>query len=242
MLIDCGISAAKAQARLAALGLDARSLDAIIVTHEHRDHIYGVSVLSRRCSIPVYVSKSAGRCLGPVHRKEFIKAERTFELDGVCIEPVGVSHDAHEPLCFALTCGRRKFGHVTDLGAAAPEVVSALQGCDALVVESNHDYDLLMACDYPWELKQRILSDYGHLSNRQCGELMAQLWHTGLQRIVLGHISENSNTPALALKTVSGYLPRQAQGALSCGCASCSTPIYDIEEGAQGGPPGQAAA
>lgn len=228
VLIDCGLSARQTELRLSALGIDAASIDAILVTHEHSDHIHGVSVMSRRFNIPVYANEATARFLRKVFAWEkFITGEK-FCIGNFSVSPFSIVHDAQDPVGFTLESGGLKFAQATDLGRVTPLVREALRGAHAMVVESNHDQEMLMTCDYPWQLKQRISSSHGHLSNDTAGELLAESLHSDLQHVVLGHLSENSNTPELALQTVRGQVPEERLSSVMCASIACHTPMLAV--------------
>jgi len=228
LVIDCGLSAAQAERRLAALGVDAAKLDAILVTHEHRDHIHGVSTLSRRFSLPVYANRETAAFINGAFGVEKFSSGTPFAVGALEIQPFRVTHDAADPVGFVVCAGELRFALATDLGRVTTLVRAAMGGCRAVVIEANHDEDLLLACDYPWQLKQRILSPHGHLSNKSAGALLAEVCHPELEVIVLGHISENSNSPALARQTVGCYLARRYSDRLYCASAYAATPLFEL--------------
>ncbi|RIL09057.1 MAG: MBL fold metallo-hydrolase [Proteobacteria bacterium] len=230
ILIDCGLSAGRTEERLRALGIRPELLDAIIVTHEHSDHIKGISVLSRRYKLPVFANTGAAEFLGRIYGHEPFQTGTPFWVGDLKIHPCSIVHDAADPVGIVVENSGLKFANFTDLGRATPLVRDALRGAHAIVLESNHDEDMLRECGYPWELKQRILSTHGHLSNHSAGALIEEVMHGDLGRLVLGHISENSNTPEVAMRTVRSYI--QAKERLSseliCGSPYESTPLFEI--------------
>jgi len=204
LLVDCGFSAREVERRLARLGVDARDLTAVLVTHEHGDHVRGVGALARRYRLPVYAS--AGSALGMDNGRHDLGScswhrvwpGQAFELAGVRCLPVPVPHDAREPCQYRFTYAGRCLGVLTDLGSLSREVVTAYAECDALVLECNHDPGMLMSGPYPAMLKRRVGGDRGHLSNPQAAALLAQCNIDRLQALVLSHLSEQNNTPQRA--------------------------------------------
>lgn len=199
VLIDCGFPLRETVKRLARLGVVPGELDAILVTHEHADHWHGVELLARHHRIPVYLS--AGTLQGlrkPLEPAGLLKAGERLQIKDVEITAVGVVHDAREPLQYVLSDGRRRFGQLTDLGSVTAEVLQCYRGLDALVVEANHDSEMLARGPYPYPLKARVGGQWGHLNNQQAADLVAALDWEGLQHLVLAHLSEKNNTPQLA--------------------------------------------
>jgi phosphoribosyl 1,2-cyclic phosphodiesterase len=201
VLIDCGFAVREVEARAERLGFDLASLDAILVTHEHGDHIGGVARLSRSYGLPVYLTRgthSAWRDPA-VAVAEMISPHQPFRIGALEIEPLAVPHDAREPCQFVFRHGGKTLGVVSDLGSVTPYLRTALADCDALLLEFNHDEAMLHNGPYPQSLKTRVGGGWGHLSNRQAGQLLAGLDARRLQHLVLTHLSEQNNTPALAL-------------------------------------------
>ncbi|MDA8139333.1 MAG: MBL fold metallo-hydrolase [Desulfobacteraceae bacterium] len=210
ILVDAGLSGVEMERRFAAAGLEIGALTAIVVSHEHSDHIRGVGVLSRRYQLPVYISpgteKACGTQLGRLHEVRYFEIGRTFILDGLSIHPFATSHDAADPAGFTISQNGRKIGIATDLGIATGMVKQHLKSCDLLILEANHDPTMLIEGPYPWPLKQRIKSRNGHLSNQESGDLLAEIHHDGLCHVILAHLSETNNTPQIALQTVEKLL------------------------------------
>lgn len=218
ILIDAGLSGKEIQRRMVARDLSAEALDAILVTHEHSDHIQGVGVLARRHKIPVHItSRTAqvgGRRLGKVSQTVHFRCGTAFNIGNLEIHPFTTSHDAADSAGFTVRCNGCKAGIATDLGIATELVKRHLQDCQVLILEANHDPQMLIDGPYPWPLKQRIRGRNGHLSNAQCRDLLGELLHTDLKQVILAHLSENNNTPAQALNTVAEAL--QNHGARIC--------------------------
>lgn len=204
------MSARQIEQSLKALELKASELSGIFVTHEHADHIKALGVLSRKYGIPIYASletlralmqvKSLGElqlsCLNP------ILPDMVFCLGDLKIQPFTIAHDAAHPLAYRVSSERASVAVATDMGSFDAYTKSNLEGLDALLLEANHDPGLLARGPYPMLLKRRILSDRGHLSNELSGELLAQVLHPKIQKILLGHLSQENNEPKLALSTV----------------------------------------
>ena len=205
ILVDAGLSGVEVERRLNSRNLTARSLDAVIVSHEHSDHIMGVGVLSRRYDLPVYISsRTAEACdrLGRLYKFREITCGQTFNINHIRIHPFSISHDAADPAGFTVESAGAKLGIATDLGIVTGMVKEHLKNCHALVLEANHDPQMLNDGPYPWPLKQRIQSRTGHLSNLNTRDLLANLQHDRLQQVILAHLSEENNRPRLALNTI----------------------------------------
>jgi phosphoribosyl 1,2-cyclic phosphodiesterase len=199
VLVDCGFSLRETERRLARLGVAPSQLNAILVTHEHADHVHGVGLLSRRYNIPVYLSEGTSRGLRkPVQAAGHLACGQQLEVGALRIGVVGVAHDAAEPTQYVFSDGARRFGLLTDLGSWCPRVLAHYQGCDALMVEANHCRDLLARGPYPYFLKQRVGGSEGHLNNHQAANLVAELGWKDLQHLVLAHLSSKNNLPQLA--------------------------------------------
>ena len=210
VLLDCGFSTRLTLAKLARLARSPADITAILVTHEHGDHIAGVFKLAARFALPVYLSHgtyaAATKNNPPLFTPFLIESQRPFAIGDLEINPFPVPHDAREPLQFTLSSGKHRLGVLTDSGVSTPHIVASLQSCDALVLECNHDSELLAASPYPASLKQRISSRLGHLSNEQAASLLAQLETQKLQHIVAAHISEQNNRPELAASALANVL------------------------------------
>jgi len=212
LLIDAGLSARELCRRLALVGVAPESLDAVLVSHEHVDHVRGLGVLSRRCRVPVYVHHAAAAVLSvqqmPSCLREFdTGAELAIGDFGIRAFPV--THDAAAPVGFTISGPSGKLGIATDLGIATRLVVEALCGCRYLILEANHDEAMLRDGPYPWPLKQRIKGSHGHLSNRASASLLEQLCWEGLEAVFLAHLSETNNHPDLAAASAREVLGRQ---------------------------------
>jgi phosphoribosyl 1,2-cyclic phosphodiesterase len=201
ILIDAGLSGIEIQRRLESKGLSPESLTAIIVTHEHSDHIRGVGILSRRYNIPVYINKNTYKkasSMGRLAGLELFECGSNFKIDSMEVSPFTISHDAADPSGFTLEYKGKKIGIATDLGIATNLVKEHLKNCSFLYLESNHDPDMLKNGPYPWFLKQRIKGRQGHLSNMDSNELLQILNNKDLKHVTLAHLSEENNTPEKA--------------------------------------------
>ncbi|ADH86553.1 MBL fold metallo-hydrolase [Desulfurivibrio alkaliphilus] len=215
LLIDAGFSGRELETRLDALGIDPAGLSAVLLSHEHGDHIRGAGVLSRRYHLPLYANRptlqAAARNLGsPAAVHEFTTGA-TFTCGAIKVHPFAVSHDAAEPVGFLLQAGGLRLGHCTDLGMVSRLARHRLTGCHALVLECNHDPEMLATGPYTPALKQRVRSRHGHLANHEAAELLAELLHPGLSQVVLSHLSETNNTPELAAQAVQAAITATAQ-------------------------------
>ena len=210
VLIDCGFRVRDTVARLARLGLAAESIAAILVTHEHADHIGGVASFAARYRIPVWLTfgtlEMAGERFARLPKVYGFDSHDTFAVGMVEVRPFPVPHDAREPVQFVVGDGVHRLGVLTDIGTTTRYVEASLSGCDALVIECNHDLGMLEEGDYPWPLKQRIASRLGHLHNEAAAALLAALDTSRLKHIVAAHLSQQNNTPDKARAALSGAL------------------------------------
>ncbi len=205
VMMDCGFGIREITRRLKRAGCEPADLSAIIVTHEHSDHAGSALTLAKRYRIPLWMSYGTFQSLG----KDFSGIELNFCRDGDSfsvndfqVNAFTVSHDAREPLQFSVNDGRVKFGMLTDTGQVTPHISSALEGCDALMIECNYDEQMLEKSAYPYYLKKRISSIYGHLSNYCAAEFLNQLDLSRLKTIIGAHLSQNNNLPELAKASI----------------------------------------
>ncbi len=213
ILLDCGFGVRETEKRLARLDVPPAKLSAIVVTHEHSDHIQGVAALARRHDLPVHLTFGTRRAASSGrHRLDGVvchevRAERPFYVGEVEVEPVPVPHDAHEPCQYIFRVHDHVLGVLTDLGMLTPHVVRSFGECDALVLECNHDPELLAAGPYPPGLKRRVGGELGHLNNAQAADLLRRINQDRLRHLVLCHLSEQNNTPEHALSAVQEVMP-----------------------------------
>lgn len=201
VMMDCGFSIMETRARLERIGLAPADLAGICVTHEHDDHLGGVAAFARRYAIPVYLTRGTAQWLPPAFPAVLVRlidSHTAFEIDGLRVDPFPVPHDAREPVQFTFSDGAARLGVVTDLGCITQHVVDKLSGCEALVIECNHDIDLLMGGSYPVSLKQRVAGRFGHLDNLGARRLVEALDRSKLRHLIAAHLSAQNNKPALA--------------------------------------------
>ena len=223
ILIDCGFGVKDTRIRLERLGLTLEQLDAILVTHEHGDHIGGVGRVARASGVPVFCSHGTylTERLGKVPDLRLISSHKKFAVGDLEIEPVPVPHDAKEPVQYVVGDGDVRLGVLTDLGSITPHIRQCYARCEGLLLETNHDPMMLQHGPYPPKLKRRVGGPFGHLSNDQAQALLQELQHDKLQHVVAAHISDKNNTEQLAKAGLAEVL----------GCASDEIPALDQEAG-----------
>lgn len=210
ILIDAGISTRRIVNGLDIVGVSADSLDAILVTHEHSDHIKGLEVFLSKYNVPLYATMPTLDAVARADKKnridkslfKAIKPDKAFLIGDIEVMPFATSHDAGQSVCYTLQSGRKKIGIATDLGVYDNYVISKLSGSNIMFIEANYDLSMLQAGPYPYSLKKRILSDVGHLSNDMGARLILQLLGRHVTNVFLGHLSKENNYPALAYETV----------------------------------------
>lgn len=209
ILVDAGISCRETFKRMKSLGDDPQRLSAILITHEHSDHIYGLATLAKKLAIPIFMT-------GPTHgawkralrdetgeapaleRLEIFSSGRNFQIGDIAVTPFTIPHDAADPVGFTFKAEGSKVAIATDLGYVPPNVCDHLHGCDVLVIESNHDLEMLRGGPYPWSVKQRVMSRVGHLSNDALADFFDNQYDGAAAYVVLAHISESNNHPEIA--------------------------------------------
>jgi len=227
VLLDCGLSPRETERRLARLGLAPADLQGILVTHEHDDHVGHAYPFAALHGIPVYLTHGTRRAQEAAGKAEagvtlrLIEGREPFAVDGLRVEPFTVPHDAREPVQFVLGDGARRLGVLTDLGAPTAHVQAMLTGCDALVLETNHDLRMLWGGSYPTWLKERIAGPFGHLDNGAAGQLLGALDRSRLRHVIAAHLSVQNNRADLA----------QAALAQALGCAPEWVGVATQEDG-----------
>lgn len=210
LLIDAGFSGREIERRLASIGVEAESLAAILITHEHSDHVRGAAILSRRYRLPVFANEAtvaaAGPALAKLHEHRLFATGDTFLFQDLSIHPYRISHDAADPVGFLVSGNGLVLGYCTDTGAVSRLMQHRLRNCHGLVLECNHDPDLLRCGPYPPALQQRVRSRTGHLANHEAADFLCSILHDGLEHVVLSHLSETNNRPDMAREAVCGLL------------------------------------
>ena len=206
VLVDAGLSGIELERRMSAKGISPDSLSAIVVTHEHTDHVKGVGILSRRYNIPVYINErtcyGASGKIGKVELLEYFQCGNSFTIGNIKLEPFSISHDALDPAGLTLEYNNIKIAIATDMGMVTNLVKEHIKGCSLIYIEANHDCDMLMNGSYPWHLKQRIKGRKGHLSNQDAADMLGEIKSDNLNYVILAHLSEENNTPEKAFNTV----------------------------------------
>jgi phosphoribosyl 1,2-cyclic phosphodiesterase len=212
ILLDAGFNPTQTLKRLHAIGESLDDIGALIISHEHTDHVCGIAGLLSKKDVPVYIGEQTFAALDPrisCDRLEFISAGQPFLLKDLKVSPFSIPHDAVDPLGFTLEADGIKIGHVTDLGYMTELVTQRLKGCHVMVLESNHDLEMLKVGPYPWFLKQRIMSREGHLSNESAARFFSEGFDGQARYVVLAHLSENNNHPDIArMMAVQALEPR----------------------------------
>lgn len=216
ILIDAGISGKRIENALKEHNADLIDLSAVMITHEHTDHIKSVGVISRRYDVPVYATEKTwakmGDCLGKIkeeHKRVFVPYQ-DIEINDLLVRGFSTSHDAVDSCGFTLTDGNARMAIATDLGCITKSVQDSITGCELVVLESNHDIEMLKVGSYPYYLKKRVLSEYGHLSNVAAGDIAASLVESGTKAVLLAHLSQENNMPIIAYQTVAQSLKERS--------------------------------
>ena len=224
VLIDCGFGLKHLERKLAEAGVQPTDISAVFITHEHSDHIGCASALARRFKIPVWMSRGTQMAVGTTDWDGLLNTARdgqSIDLADLQLMPFTVPHDAREPLQLTCTDGNSKLGILTDLGHATPHVMAQLANCGALLIECNHDPDMLAESAYPAFLKKRVGGRHGHLSNQAAADIVKSVWHAGLHTLVAAHLSAQNNRPDLALMALTDALM----------CSSATIEVADPREG-----------
>lgn len=239
VIIDAGFSGKRLEELLSSMEVDPSTIDAILVTHEHIDHTRGVGVLSRRYNIPIYANSGTWmgmeKGIGKI-REGNIKVfttESFFELGDLTVYPLGIFHDAQDPVGYIFYYKNKKVSVVTDTGWVNDNMMDKIKGSHLYLIESNHDVKMLKEGSYPWPLKQRILSTRGHLSNDDCGRILGQILGGSGEIVILGHLSKDNNRPDLAFNTVRANLESlgldtKKDIALNLSHRDCRTDIFHL--------------
>ncbi len=210
ILLDAGISFRRIKENLALSGLVPEALSAVLITHEHSDHVCGLATMIKKCNVPVCAPRTVANRLrytiaGVEQSLREIPVQESFAVGALTLRAFHTMHDTDESVGWRIS-GSECFALATDTGCVTDEIREGLAGADVVIIEANHDEDMLRSGPYPASLKRRILSDRGHLSNVRCGELAACLADRGTKQIILGHLSRENNTPSTALRTVTEAL------------------------------------
>lgn len=228
LLLDCGLPQRRLHIQLEAAGIEATQLDALFISHEHDDHIGCAHSLALRYRIPIYMSGGTHNALKSTSKVDFgdllhlVRDGDNLTLAGMQIQPFTVPHDAFEPLQLRCSDGARTLAIATDLGHASAHVLQHLKNCHALILEANHDPDMLAASSYPEFLKRRIAGQHGHLSNAQAAEVLTHIDHPNLGCVVAAHLSESNNCPELAQKALAHALNRAPHEVVAAQAAAAS--------------------
>lgn len=208
VMVDCGFSCRDTERRLSRLGRSPADLTALLVTHEHGDHVRGIAVLARKYRLPVWMTRGTHRRLRDTDlpKVHYLDTHADLAIDDLQVRPYTVPHDACEPCQFTFADGRRRFGLLTDTGRLTRHILACLADCDALLLECNHDPGMLAAGPYPETLKHRVGGPLGHLSNAQAGALLESMDTSRLQHLVAAHLSDTNNRPALARAALAAVL------------------------------------
>jgi phosphoribosyl 1,2-cyclic phosphodiesterase len=235
VLVDAGISARRLATAAGDAGVDADSLEAVLVTHEHTDHVSGLGAVARRFRLPVCATPGTHRALGPRlsghDLRVFIESGREFRLGALAVRAFATSHDCAESVGFSITDGRHRVAIATDLGVVGRAVRKHLLDADCVVLEFNHDERMLIDGPYPWPLKRRILSNVGHLSNEAAAAELAALSEAPVSQLVLAHLSEENNAPGLAVAAAAEALARAGRGDVDVRVASQRTVLGPMDVG-----------
>ncbi len=234
LLIDAGMSRKEISSRLECIGEDPDGIDAVFITHEHSDHSGGLKMLVKELPLQAFLTRGT---IGALHADEYelngskiipIPPGVPFAFGDIEVFPFSVPHDAAEPVAFSIKCGGAKLTQLTDIGYMPDQVAERLRGSDVLILESNHDLEMLRVGPYPWVLKQRLMGRYGHLSNTAVGRFIREQYDGCAQHVVLAHLSSKNNHPAIAKHEASRALRDRGFGKAQLTVTSQDEPTAPI--------------
>lgn len=230
ILVDAGLSCKQIKTRLQSIGIEPQTIQAIIITHAHRDHVSGADVFSYQFDVPIYGHPDTLDTLTYLFKRnnKIIPWTGEFVIEDMILSPFRVSHDAFPTVGYLISANGKTMSICTDLGVVTPEVIENLKLSQFLVIESNHDPDMLANGPYPWELKERISSRVGHLSNHDTGVLLKKVLNGYINKILLAHLSEENNSMEMAKKTVLGYIGEQHESLIDVIEQRKISNIYEI--------------
>lgn len=232
LLIDCGFSGKEVGARLHSIGKTLASIEGILVTHEHNDHIAGVGVVARKCKIPVYANegtlKGGEKKLGKIAQPKIFDTGTSFAIKDITVKPFRISHDTQDPVGYVLEAGDVRLGYCTDTGKATHLMAQRLKGCHGLVLEFNHDLEMLKNGPYPLMVQQRVKSSHGHLSNDDATSFFNDIYHDQLQHVVLAHLSEANNLPQFAISGIESDRTRYQSTNFEIARQDCPTSLITL--------------
>jgi len=232
ILIDAGFSGKEIARRIALLGREMEALDGLFLTHEHGDHIQGAGVISRRCMLPVCANEGTFRGsekkLGKLHKRIEFETGSVIALQDLQVRSFAISHDTFDPVGYLVTDGKMSIACCTDTGKVSHLIARRLSACDAIILEFNHDPDMLKNGPYPLSLQQRVRSSHGHLANEDAASFLRSVLHDKLQSIVLAHLSETNNSPELALKSAEAVLSPEQCSSLCVARQSIPTKLFKL--------------
>lgn len=210
ILVDAGLSGKKIQQEIMNIGEDPKKIDALFITHEHSDHIQGAGIISRRFDVPIYANartwEAMSSAIGEIKSHNIRIMDDIVEVGDLAVRAFDISHDAAHPVGYNIFYNNKKISLVTDTGCVNDNITNSIMDSDLLLVESNHDEDMVLIGPYPWPLKRRVLGEFGHMSNDTAGHLISKVVKRGTEIVLLGHLSKENNFPQLAYKTVENIL------------------------------------
>ncbi|QSX05012.1 MBL fold metallo-hydrolase [Sedimentibacter sp. zth1] len=210
ILVDAGLSGKKIQQALTNIGEEASDIQGIFITHEHIDHIQGAGILSRRFNIPVFANEETWNAMKPsvgqIKPENIRVIDDSVEIGDLFVQAFDISHDAAKPVGYKIFNDNKKICLLTDTGCVTPSIKQNVMGSDLILIETNHDEDMVLIGSYPWPLKRRVLGEFGHMSNDLAGNLLCEILKKGTEIVLLAHLSKENNFPELAFKTVENIL------------------------------------